>query len=127
MSENRQSINRLKFTKAKRLTRREDFTRVYRGNVFVADDCLVLLGAKNECGESRIGVSVSRKVGNAVTRNQWKRLVKEAFRLQQFEIPAGLDLVFRPRKGAVASFVTVKLSVLKLAKRMGKTLELLKD
>ena len=60
---------------------------------------LVLYACANGLDHSRLGMVVSRKVGGAVTRAKWKRCLREAFRLSQRELPAGLDLVVLPRAG----------------------------
>lgn len=117
----------LKFPKSKRLRTNNEFARVYGDNVFVADDCLVMQGIKNGSSETRLGISVSRKVGNAVVRNKWKRLVREAFRLQQHELPGGMDIVARPRKGARPDFQQVKSSILGLACRVYEKLGRVKN
>lgn len=112
----------LTFPKSRRLRKSSEFARVYGANVFVADECLVMQGIQNGTTDTRLGISVSRKVGNAVVRNNWKRLVREAFRLQQHELPSGMDIVVRPRKGAQPDFQQVKSSVLGLAKRVQQKL-----
>ena len=54
---------------------------------------LALYMARNDCGYSRLGVSVGKSRGNAVVRNRLKRLMREAFRQNQHQIPAGFDYV----------------------------------
>ena len=59
-------------------------------------DSLLIYGAANGLGYPRLGMTASRRFGGAVARNRWKRLVREAFRLSQHDLPA-LDLVCIPR------------------------------
>lgn len=64
-----------------RLKRRNDFRRVFRaGESFANRQFVVYAFPRAEEGPPRIGISVSKKVGNAVTRNRVKRLVKEVTR-----------------------------------------------
>ena len=82
-----------RFPKSVRLRRQAEFDRVYGGDVFAADNVLVIKAVKNGLSVSRLGLSVSRKVGNAVVRNRWKRRIREAFRNHQVTLPVGIDFV----------------------------------
>ena len=106
------------FPRRLRVTKSKDFARVHRHNVFAADSMLVVRGSMNHRGHPRLGLSVSRKVGHAPLRNQWKRLIREAFRTMQFELPAGYDLVVRPRRGADPSLSEIRRSLPKLARQI---------
>lgn len=61
---------------------------------------LVVARGPNPDAPSRLGVTVTRKVGSAVRRNRVKRLVREAFRLDPDLVPAGIDLVVIAKDGA---------------------------
>lgn len=107
------------FKKEQRLLSREDFDRVYQNDYFAADDVLVIR-ARRGSSCSRLGLAVSKKVGNAVVRNCWKRRIREAFRLQQHELPVGLEIVVRPRKGAKCNTQAIAESLMKLMKRLDR-------
>jgi ribonuclease P protein component len=107
-----------RFRKDQHLKSPADFERVYAKGAWRADDVLVVRAMENDLGITRLGLSVSRKVGNAVVRNRWKRLIREAFRLSQHELAAGWDLVVRPKAGAVGDFESVKASLVALVRRL---------
>lgn len=87
--------------RADRLRSPKDFQRVNRSGRRRAGRHFVLVAADGrEPGRSRLGLAVSRRVGNAVARNRVKRRVRSWFRLDQGRIPAGRDLVVIARHGA---------------------------
>jgi ribonuclease P protein component len=105
-----------------RIRHPRDFDRIYKTRVFAADDVLVVNGDRNALPHPRLGLSVSKKAGNAVVRNRWKRLIREAFRLARETLPAGIDLVVRPQKGAAPDFAAISRSLPALARRIAKRL-----
>lgn len=85
-----------------RLTRSEDFARVYRAGRSVANRYLVLYyferqGAGTSGGGPRVGFSVSKRLGGAVERNGVKRVLREAFRMCSESLEVDVDLVFVAR------------------------------
>jgi len=111
-----------RFPRKYRLRTRTDFDRVYQNDAYAADRVLVVRGCQNGLPYPRLGLSVSRKVGGAVVRNRWKRLIREAFRKSRSELPAGLDLVFRPRRGAELDYAAISESLPKVARQLAKRL-----
>jgi ribonuclease P protein component len=111
-----------RFTAADRIRKQADYDRIYKSRLFAADDVLVINADVNGLNRTRLGLSVSRKVGGAVVRNRWKRLLREAFRLSRDSLPSGLDLVIRPQKGAAPDFHAIRTSLIALAHRISKRL-----
>ena len=110
------------FKRACRIRHQTDFDRVYQTRCFAADEVLVIHADRNALTHSRLGLSVSKKVGGAIVRNRWKRLIREAFRASQAEFPNNLDLVVRPRRGAKPEFQSILESLCKLAKQLDQKL-----
>jgi ribonuclease P protein component len=81
----------LSFPKKKRLVSNKQFKATLARKLRVSDGPLTLHIAENDCGYARLGVSVSKSCGGAVVRNRVKRLLREAFRQNQDQIPAGFD------------------------------------
>lgn len=110
------------FPKSIRLRTQRDFDAVYRGKHYAGDDVLVIRAIRTDDRATRLGLSVSRKVGNAVVRNRWKRLIRESFRTQKTVIPRGMDIVVRPKKGATCDYASVFRSLRKLSIRLDRRL-----
>jgi ribonuclease P protein component len=86
-----------------RLSRSADFDRVFRqGRSHAGRELVLYVFPRGEDDEPRLGLSVSRKVGGAVERNQVKRLLREAFVLEGTRLPAGTDAVVVARHEASA-------------------------
>lgn len=81
------------FPASHRLHGRLAFAAVFAGQVRRSTGPLLIFGIPNDLGHARLGLSVSRRVGNAVRRNRIKRLLREAFRLGRGDRPQGYDLV----------------------------------
>jgi ribonuclease P protein component len=81
-----------------------------------------MYGLPNGLPHCRLGLSVSRKVGGAVVRNRWRRLLREAFRLCRRQLPTGLDLVLIPRPAAKAELTALLVSLPRLAGQLKKKL-----
>ena len=105
------------FPKAVRLLKPADFDRVFQERCSFADGSILLYCARGERVRPRLGLVVSRKCGNAVVRNRWKRALREAFRLVQHELPRHLDLVALPRRGAKPNVARLQASFQQLATR----------
>ncbi len=110
------------FPAALRLKRREDFAAVFERGEVAADDVLVIHALRSEQADSKIGLSISKKVGNAPLRNRWKRLIRESFRLSRQELPQHLWLIVRPRRGAVPDFHAIKISLQRLTRKLQRRL-----
>ncbi len=111
-----------RFLKSQHLRSEADFERVYARKCKAADGVLLLFADRNNLGYTRIGLSVSKKHGGAVIRNRLKRLLREAFRLSQHDLPAGLDLIAIPLDGAKASLDAYRASLGKILQRLVKRL-----
>lgn len=102
----------LRFRKHQHILRGVDFRAVFDRRASVADNILVVYGTFNQRNYSRLGLSVSRKVGNAVVRNWWKRRIRESFRLGQHTLPIGIDLVVIPRARIRPGFQAIKFQAI---------------
>jgi ribonuclease P protein component len=90
-----------RFTRADRLLHSREFQHVTRQGRRAASDAFVVLVVVDSAGGCpRLGVTVSRRVGNAVVRNRVKRRIREWFRRERRWLPAGAEVLVIARPGA---------------------------
>lgn len=77
-----------------------DFKNVYSKGKSYANKYLVLYVLENELNRNRIGISVSKKVGNSVVRHRLTRLIRESYRINEKMFNNGLDMVVIARIGS---------------------------
>ncbi|MGH3148833.1 MAG: ribonuclease P protein component [Rubrobacter sp.] len=103
-----------------RLTDSPEFERVYRQGTAFRGKLFSVHAFPNELGTPRLGLSVSRKVGNAVTRNTVRRRLREVFHSSIEEVPGSLDLVVSARPAAAgATSEDLGLEFEKALRRLG--------
>ena len=96
-----------------------DFKRVYKNGISKANRYLIMYICKNDSlpDKNRLGISVSKKVGNSVVRHRVKRLIKESYRLNEEMFNSGLDIVVIARDNAkVACFSEMQSALLHVSK-----------
>src|SRR5262245_42562256 len=113
---------KLTFPQSHRMKTPAEFERCYARKRSASDGVLVVYACENGLAHPRLGCSVSKKVGNAVVRNRYKRLFREAFRLAQHDLPAGVDLILIPRPGPEPALEAVRASLVKLASQAARKL-----
>ncbi|MGB6043622.1 MAG: ribonuclease P protein component [Pirellulales bacterium] len=111
-----------RFSRQAHIRTSADFRRVFDRRRSASDDMLLIYGCENDFPHARLGLSVSRKAGNAVRRNRWKRLIREAYRLNADRIPRGVDWVVIPRRDAQPELDRIAKSIVQLTERIGRKL-----
>ena len=103
-----------------RLTDSSEFDRVYRRGVAYRGKLFSVHAFPNELGTLRLGLSVSKKVGNAVVRNGLRRRLREVFRAVSDEGRRDLDLVVSARPAAAgAGFDALREEFFRALDRLG--------
>lgn len=102
------------------LKKNADFQLVYKEGKSFANKYLVMYVKKNDSGFNRIGISVSKKVGNSVVRHRLKRLILESYRLHEEMFNSSLDIVIIARAAAKdKNYYDIESAVLHLGKLHG--------
>ena len=101
------------------LKKNYEFRRLYSKGKSCANAYLVVYCRKNHSGRSRIGYTVSNKVGHAVVRNRIRRRLREIYRLHEDRFAPGYDIVVVARVRAVhSSYAVLERDFLRLAKKL---------
>ena len=90
----------MKYKDAESLKKNRDFQLVYKTGTSYVNKYLVMYARENQLGKNRIGISVSKKVGNSVVRHRLCRLVRESYRLHEDVFRRGFDIVVVARVSA---------------------------
>jgi ribonuclease P protein component len=102
------------------LKENHQFRRLYYRGKSAASYHVVIYFRRNHLGKNRLGLTVSTKLGSAVTRNRVKRLLRESYRLHEQEWVTGVDMVFVARQSAAkASYQAMEKSLRKAAISLG--------
>ncbi len=97
-----------------------DFQRVYKKGRSYANKYLIMYILEQDTQKNRIGISVSKKVGNSVVRHRITRLIRESYRLNESKFVDGLDLVVIARPGAKErNFFEIESALLHLGRLHG--------
>ncbi|MFC1883549.1 ribonuclease P protein component [Thermodesulfobacteriota bacterium] len=90
----------LRLPKNERLLKRADFVNLNRSGKRHYTHHFIVIYKNNGLGFARLGVTVGKKIGNAVKRNRIKRLIREYFRLNKSSFPKGFDFAIIARRDA---------------------------
>ena len=102
------------------LKKNRDFQVVYKNGRSYANKYLVMYIMENDQNKNRLGISVSKKVGNSVVRHHITRLVRESYRLHEEIFNSGLDIVVIARNSAASvTYQEVESAMLHLGKLHG--------
>lgn len=104
--------------KSESLKKNKDFQLVYKNGTSNANRLLVMYVLKNQHMKNRLGISVSKKVGNSVVRHRVTRLIRESYRLNEDIFKGGYDLVVVARPSVKGrTYAEVESALLHLSRK----------
>lgn len=110
-----------RFTKAERLRKRPEFRQVYAAGRRYNLPLFTIFALPTPRGKTRLGVTVTKKIGRAVERNRAKRLIREVFRRNKNRIEGSFDLVVNVKDKLVeATYREVEADFLTFIARLGR-------
>ncbi len=83
--------------KKETICKNRDFKRVYTKGKYFSSPVLITYIIKNRLNSTRVGITASKKTGNAVKRNRSRRIIREAFRILKSKVKSGFDIIFVAR------------------------------
>ena len=89
----------MKYQNFETLKKNSEFKSVYQAKHSYANKYIIMYILQNGTDTNRLGVSVSKKVGNSIVRHRLARLIREAFRLNVTQVTPGYDIVVIARAG----------------------------
>lgn len=102
------------------LKKQQDFQNTYKKGTSKGNRYLVLYVLRKENKENRLGISVSKKVGNSVVRHRVTRLIRESYRLNEERFIKGIDMIFVARPSCKGiSYQEMEKAILSLGEKSG--------
>ena len=111
------SLKRYTLSRADRIRKSSEYRALSKKGSRQHSDCFIILSRKNELSKSRLGLTVSKKVGSAVRRNKIKRIVRDYFRLNRDRLPDQTDI------NVIARHKTARLGAAEIRKDLGRCFE----
>ena len=113
-----EAYNKVKFTVS--IKNIFEFHRLYSKGKSAGSALMVVYCRKTKRCANRLGITVSKKLGNAVLRNKIRRRIREIYRTNEDELLSGFDLVIVARRGSTqAAYRELEADFLRLADRLG--------
>ncbi len=108
-----------RFTRAERLLKRMEFRRVYDHGQRYHFPLFTVFAIENALDKSRLGITVTRRVGSAVKRNRCKRLLREVFRRNKWRLPFPADIVVNVKTSmGEATYAEVEAQFLRFIEKL---------